>query len=128
MRILRIAASLGRELVTASVTAVVVIAGLHLLAETPKTAASTDDQQIVWQHLDGGESGTSLQRVELPDGWLVEGADGYLITVKDDDKEWLPAPQQDERSNVLLPDQIIGALLMLTVVGWGSLFYAITEI
>jgi hypothetical protein len=45
-------------------------------------------KKIVWESLDG-ENGASLQRLETPSGWVIEGDEGYLDFVPDPNKKWL---------------------------------------
>ena len=41
-------------------------------------------------------NGASLQRLEVPKGWVIEGDEGYLMFHPDPDKEWL-AESDDSR-------------------------------
>lgn len=47
-----------------------------------------DEKKIEWEHLEGVE-GSDLQRIKLPNGWLVENADGFLAVVVDFEHKWL---------------------------------------
>ena len=51
-------------------------------------SCSSQDKHAKWEYIDC-EDGTDLLRLETPGGWVVEGADGYLIYVPDPSKSWL---------------------------------------
>jgi hypothetical protein len=82
-------------LVAAAVVAAV--AGTWILSPTSSKASSkAKDKTLQWEYL-RGESGTDLQRLKTPQGWIVEGADGYLVVMSDPDHEWLADDEEDSR-------------------------------
>jgi len=67
--------------------AVVVAFGAWLISPSSGQSDRTG-KTIEWEYLEGQE-GSDLQRLQLPKGWLVENADGYLVVVNDPDHRWL---------------------------------------
>jgi hypothetical protein len=77
---------LGRLVCTVVVGVVVGAVGMLLLL--PQEKPRTNSNPLKWEYLEGVE-GTDLQRLQTPQGWIVEGADGYLVVMDDPEHEWL---------------------------------------
>jgi hypothetical protein len=54
----------------------------------PSQRSRALDKTIKWEALEG-EEGSDLQRLETPQGWIVENVDGYMVVVDDAEHEWL---------------------------------------
>jgi len=77
---------LGRSALAVAAGVTVAIVGSLLLS--PTSPPRTSEKTVQWEHL-GGQEGSDLQRLEIPQGWIVEGMDGYLVIVDDPNHEWL---------------------------------------
>lgn len=76
----------GRTALAVAVGVLVAIVGTKILEPSPVLRKT--DKILKWEALEG-KDGTDLQRLSLPKGWIVEGADGYLIVIDDPEHEWL---------------------------------------
>ena len=76
----------GAALVAAAVTSIGFAVG-RMTADEP-LLRPTRDLVIDWDYLEGHD-GSDLMRLETPKGWVVENADGYLLFIPDESKEWL---------------------------------------
>ena len=70
-----------------AVVAGVAVAGVVTLISRHQTRLAAD-RTIRWDYLEG-EEGSDLQRLRVPEGWLVENCDGCLVIVNDPGHEWL---------------------------------------
>ena len=84
--------TLGRMALAVVVGVLVGVVGGNLgwSLSKPRPTSKT----VQWEYLEA-EDGTDLQRLEIPTGWIVEGADGYLVVVPDAEKTWLSDPEAD---------------------------------
>lgn len=71
----------------ALVAAVGVAAGFAVSSLTPSRSYRSN-KTVQWEHLDGHE-GSDLNRTRTPSGWIVESADGFVVTVLDPEHKWL---------------------------------------
>lgn len=76
----------GRLGIVAVAAACVGIA-MSNLASPSQRPAGLHDHVIEWDYLEG-EEGSDLNRLETPEGWVVENADGYLLFIPDKEKKW----------------------------------------
>lgn len=76
-----------KRLVTAAAVAVVAVGAVNrLLAQ--QSPIMIKNKTANWEFI-MGDDGTDLRRTELPNGWLVESENGFLVVIEDKDKNWL---------------------------------------
>jgi len=66
----------------------VAVGGVGTLVLNQRSNPRASEKTLKWEMLEG-EEGSDLNRVQTPEGWLVENSDGYLVVVKDPEHEWL---------------------------------------
>ena len=76
----------GRLVLIAAVGVLVGVAGKYLVDPSPR--ARTSSKTLQWEALEG-EEGSDLNRVQTPNGWIVENVDGYMVVLDDPEHEWL---------------------------------------
>lgn len=57
-------------------------------SSSTRSSSSPTSKTVSWEFLEGHE-GSDLQRTKVPSGWIVESADGFVVTVLDPEHKWL---------------------------------------
>jgi len=83
MKLTRTAKLLVQTVVVGAFVALVVYGLLGRKAFT-----STEHKKLEWEYLES-DKGMDLNRLHLPNGWLVECDEGYMVFIPDVEHEWL---------------------------------------